>query len=383
MTLLSSSAISADQSFERLSAELAAAMGAWERDGTPWGEKAFTQFALRCFRLQYDRVEPYRRFCDRRGARPSTVADWTEIPAVPVAAFRTVPLIVGGESTAKLEFRTSGTTGGPERRGRHLVRDPALYRASMEAAFHRLVLGDRTEPPVMMSLVPPFDERTASSLAWMIDGLIARFGGPGSGHVASPSGLDSTAATDLVREAVTSDRPVCILTTTLALDAWVRRLRSEDLRWTLPAGSTVMDTGGAKGRAGIDRPEVCEGAAERLGIDRSRIVNEFGMTELQSQLYSRPTARGDRVPLLVGPPWLRTRALDPNDLSSLPDGETGVLCHFDLANAGSVCAVLTEDMGRVYGNAVEWQRRSPGAAPRGCSLATAELLAAQDVDAGG
>jgi hypothetical protein len=54
-----------------------------------------------------------------------------------------------------------------------------------------------------------------------------------------------------------------------------------------------------------------------------------------------------------------------------------VLCHLDLANVGSVCAVLTEDMGKVTDNVVEWIGRSPGAMPRGCSLATAQLLEAQ------
>jgi len=113
-------------------------------------------------------------------------------------------------------------------------------------------------------------------------------------------------------------------------------------------------------------------------------VNEFGMTELLSQLYSvpKPSSPGADSsidpPWLLGPPWLRVRALDPNDLSPLPDGEPGLLCYFDLANLGSVCAVLTEDVGRVSAGAVQWLRRSPGAPPRGCSLATAELLAAQE-----
>jgi hypothetical protein len=302
-----------------------------------------------------------------------------------VAAFRHVPLIVGGEGAAELEFLTSGTTGRPGSRGRHLVRDPGLYRASMEAAFRRLVLGVGPEevpkPDLYGSLVAPFPESRASSLAWMIDGLIERFGGPDSRYFASASGVDWEAAADFVAAADADRRPVCILTTTLALDAWIHYLRDHDRRWRLPAGSIVMDTGGAKGRKGLSRAEVRQSASERLGIDSSRIVNELGMTELLSQLYSVPGASSSTW--LKGPPWLRVRALDPNDLSPLPDGESGLLCYFDLANLGSVCAVLTEDVGRVSAGAVQWLRRFPGAPPRGCSLATAELLAAREGVASG
>ena len=368
--------------------ELTAAIRTWEEEGGEWSDAAFDDLARGAFQLQYDGIEAYRRYCERRGVTPAGVTRWTDVPPTPVAAFRHVSLIVGGERAARLEFLTSGTTGGPAGRGRHLVRDPDLYRASMEAAFHQLVLSRvrsgaappaQTPAPEMFgSLVPPFTDDGGSSLAWMIDGLMDRFGGPGSRHFAAPSGIDWDAAGEFAARAVAENRPVCILATTLALDVWVRYLRDDDQAWTLPAGSILMDTGGAKGREDFSRADVCRGAADRLGIDPARIVNEFGMTELLSQLYSV-----DEGPWLRGPPWLKVRALNPNDLEPVPDGDSGILCYYDLANLGSVCAVLTEDVGRVSGGAVQWLHRFPGAPPRGCSLATAELLAAQEDRPGG
>ena len=135
-----------------------------------------------------------------------------------------------------------------------------------------------------------------------------------------------------------------------------------------------MDTGGEKGREGLQRGRVLQGLGDQLGISSPSMVNEFGMTELLSQRYGR----GEPAVPLVGPPWLRSRVLDPVTLDEVPRGETGILCHFDLANLGSVCAVLTEDQGRVAGDGIEWVGRTHGAPPRGCSLATAELLEAQD-----
>jgi hypothetical protein len=109
-------------------------------------------------------------------------------------------------------------------------------------------------------------------------------------------------------------------------------------------------------------------------------VNEYGMTELCSQFYDDVLwtrfAGMNRERRKVGPPWLRTLVVDPATLEELPHGTPGLLCHFDLANAGSVLAVQTEDMGVLSDGRLSLIGRAPGAEPRGCALALAELLAA-------
>ena len=62
-------------------------------------------------------------------------------------------------------------------------------------------------------------------------------------------------------------------------------------------------------------------------------------------------------------------------LAPLPDGEPGLLAHFDLANAASVCPILTEDLGCVLpGRWVRLLGRAAGASPRGCSLPAERFL---------
>ena len=53
--------------------------------------------------------------------------------------------------------------------------------------------------------------------------------------------------------------------------------------------------------------------------------------------------------VILRQPWLRVRALNPTTLEPVAENETGLLAFFDLANLGSVCHVLTEDIGRVIG----------------------------------
>lgn len=364
------------RAFLEVADESLEAFRSWRASPEPWPEERLDAFARRAFELQLRANRPYRLYCERRGVGPESVRGWREVPPVPTAAFREVLLCAGDPAAAAAVFRTSGTSRGVERRGRHAVPDLALYASSAAASFaaHVLVDGSRIR---IGSLVPPFEPRRDSSLSWMADLLLDRFGAEGSRRLAGPAGFRTGAARAFVARARADGVPVCLLGTTLAFDAWTRRLEAEGVRRSLPPGSLLVDTGGAKGRPGLRRADVLERVAERLGIPTSRAVNEFGMTELLSQRYSRPAGPVERPPL-YGPPWLRTRALDPVTLEELPEDRPGLLCHFDLANLGSVCAVLTEDFGRVRGGAVVWSGRAPGAPPRGCSIATAELLAAQE-----
>lgn len=398
--------------FPALAGELARSFRSWgEADGGEpaegrppgsaevWPPGRFGELALRAFRIQFDGNRLYRRYCEARGAGPGSVTSWRDVPPVPTAVFREVGLVTGEPRGEVLAFRTSGTTRGEDRRGRHLVREPELYRASLEAAFRRFVLRADGLPPVdrprFLCLVPPFGASRASSLSWMAEAVVERFGRGGGAWAAGPDGLDLAAAGRAAGDAAAEGEPVCVLATTLALDEWTRRLEAEDAALALPPGSRIVDTGGAKGREGLRRSDVLGRAAATLGVAPRAIVNEFGMTELLSQRYSRPGGDGAGAreldsgpgapdpgaeaarpgPWLHAPPWLATRALDPVDLEDVPAGEVGILCHFDLANLGSVCAVLTEDRGRVRDDgAVRWAGRTPGSSPRGCSLATAELL---------
>lgn len=355
-----------------LADQLEAAFDAWDADPRAWPDDRFETLAQETFRLQFEANRPYARYCRALRRTPDEVTSWTEIPPVPTAAFRAVDLIVGDPGDTELRFRTSGTTGGAASRGTHLLRRPATYRAALRGPFRHAVLDGRARGRLLV-LHPPFTATSDSSLAWMFDALLEDLGAPGSRRAAPDEPDAEDRARAALEEAAADGEPVAILGTTLALAAWARRLAAADLRLELPAGSRVMDTGGAKGRDDLARDTVMRELLERLGLPEAAAVNEFGMTELLSQRYAGGLGRLAHR----GPPWLRSRVVDPVTLEERPEGEVGILCHYDLANVGSVLAVLTEDRGRAVGDAVEWLGRTPGSTPRGCSLATAELLEAQ------
>jgi len=170
----------------------------------PADDASFGALALRLFAAQYDGLPSYRAYCQRRGALPTRLRHWSEIPAVPVQAFRDVRLWWDEDGPPAAVFRTSGTTSAGARPGEHYMSAGglALYEASLLPAFRAYVLPELS-PGARSPLVPyvlgPFAEY--SSLGHMIDVVVRDcFDAP-------PRGLDALGplacifATDLALEA--------------------------------------------------------------------------------------------------------------------------------------------------------------------------------------
>jgi hypothetical protein len=133
-----------------------------------------------------------------------------------------------------------------------------------------------------------------------------------------------------------------------------------------------METGGYKGRSRTMPRAELHGLLQRhLGLDAAAIVCEYGMCELSSQAYD--TVAGAWGPRSFHfPPWARVRILSPETGAEIPAGEPGLVCICDLANAWSVAAIQTADLGVARGEGFELLGRAERAEPRGCSLMAKE-----------
>lgn len=282
------------------------------------------------------------------------------IPSVPVALFRDLPLTTFPPERAGLVFRTSGTTG--QVRGEHRLLDDRLYAASAAIGFARRV---PHAPRRVVSLCPPGPGEAPgadSSLGHMVrlfaDELVPCF---------RDGALDAARAWEALR----APGPTFLATTAFALDA----LLQADGRAELDERSLVMVTGGFKGRrVRLDADELYRALAPRLG--RPRVVGEYGMTELSSQLWTDPVPAGEVPGAFVAPPWLLVYAVDP--ITTRPVEGEGLLRFVDLANADTVAAIETMDLGVVErhpdGDRVWLRGRVEGAEARGCSLRAEDLL---------
>ena len=334
---------------------------------------AFSELALSVFRFQFQHNAPYRRYCERRSITPDTAQHWLDVPAVPTAAFKEAKLMAGDPADAELVFRTSGTTQGVAKRGVHYVLDRSIYEASLLPTFKRFVLPD-VDMMTMVSLVPEWRKGGESSLAYMISFVMQKLGSVNSFNAVSNEGVDFDRLTERLQQ---TDEPVCILGTSLAFVHWFEHLRAQQISLVLPNGSRVMDTGGFKGvQRAISSKDLRELYRELLGVTSTKVVNEYGMTEMLSQFYDLQLRDPAYAGIKGGPPWVRSAVVHPESLKPLPEGETGLLRHFDLANVFSVSAIQTEDVGIQTRDGFELLGRASGATPRGCSIAMDMFLSA-------
>ncbi len=357
-----------------------------ETSGEPWPDDVFESWAQRVFTYQFETNPVYAAYVRKRGVTPSTVAHWNDIPWVPASAFKAVPLVSGDSTRVQRVFRTSGTTDAGHR-GEHHVLDLGLYKDSLIPNMRRHLYAcgpasSQASSPVrpILSLAPAPADVPESSLSFMLgaalDGLS---GGEGGFFVTGDGVIDTVGLSEALVEAAAHGTPILLAGTAFAFVHWLEWLTERGAGFDLPPGSLIMETGGFKGRSRVlERPEFYASLSQAHGVPLEGIVNEYGMTELLSQFYEGPGAAMSGMALEdrrhVPPPWVRTRVLDPNTLQGLPIGKPGLLCHYDLANAGSVMAVLTEDLGTAVEDGFRVLGRVQGAEPRGCSLAMDDLL---------
>jgi hypothetical protein len=342
--------------------------------------ESFERLALEVFRHQFETVGAYRRYCVARSVEPDAVRSVDDIPAVSNVAFKYADLAGAERSADAAVFLTSGTTQGRERRGRHMVARPEIYRSSAIAHLRTMLFPDARRMAIL-AMHPTADVMPESSLSAMISWSIEEFGTNRILAAASRERVDAAAAIAFLGDCEARREPVCIMGTTAAFAALVSELGRHNRKLRLVSGSRMMDTGGAKGQlVPMQASEVIAQAGDLLAIAPEMVINEYGMTELCSQLYDAtsfncPGMSNPQERYKIAPPWLRVTARDPVTLQPMADGEIGMLTFFDLANVSSVSAVMTEDLGFVERGRVRVLGRLAGGEVRGCALGIGQFSA--------
>ena len=355
------------------------------------GDPQFSELALELFALQFKHNSAYRIICEARGRTPQTVEHWTQIPAVPAAAFKELELTSVAPDERMAEFRSSGTTGQKPSRHYHSAESLALYEASLWNWFKQNC-GVRSEECGVVVLTPSPEKAPNSSLVHMFEIVRQKLGGAETAFVGSLAddgawtlNFAATIAALGHHPQSAIRNPQLLLGTAFSFVHLLDHLAERDLRLKLPAGSRVMETGGYKNRSRtMPKAELHALITERLGIVRENIICEYGMSELSSQAYAVASDEW-RVASKDGaahhsslithrfsfPHWTRVQIVSPETGREVSEGESGLIRVFDLANVFSVAAIQTEDVGVRRDAGFELVGRAQMSEPRGCSLMTA------------
>lgn len=336
-------------------------------------DEQFDQMALRLFAHQFAANEPFQRFCRLRGVNVRSVKSWADIPAVPIDAFKAMPLRCEPPAAGDRIFMTSGTTRSGTR-GQHFHPLLDVYDLSMARNFaQRFMRG--TERMPMGILFPDEVAMPNSSLAHYLDLAKSAFGTGASQTFVTPHGIDLDGLWAALVAAERSGEPYALLGASFSFVHVIDALRQQGRAFQLPPGSRILDTGGYKGQSReLPLDAFYSELSQALGVPRTHCINMYGMTELSTQFYDNGNAVVPSVK--SGPHWIRSRLVDPVTGRTVPAGERGILVHCDLANFNSVTTILTEDVGLGAEGGFLLLGRAEGVEAKGCSLAVEEFVRA-------
>ncbi len=340
-------------------------------------EAEFNRLALEVFGLQCRWIPLYRRYCERRGITPEKISSWEEIPALPTNVFKVVGLTLFPSNIVKT-FMTSGTTQ-PEERGRVPYDEGGLrlMDATIREAASSFLFPDGIKTK-MLIIAPSPEMAPHMIMAYGMGRLKDYFGLPQSRFLIQPEGFDVRTLIEELRTSEKEGIPITLCGGSFGFVNFFDYCHEKGLKFRLPDGSRTLDAGGFKGRSReVKREEFVRACEEILGIRKEYSVNLLGMTEISSQFYDntlRSFHRKESMPAAkINPPWTRTVVVDPEHLQRLPDGQIGLLKHYDLANRGHILAIQTDDLGRRTPEGFEVFGRSREGTARGCSLTIDEM----------
>lgn len=325
-------------------------------------DRDFGALALGEFRHLYRASATYRAFCDAAGRTPATVERWEEIP--PVASFRLERVRERGAPVrdAVALSRRLGVTDlwrigrslHPLRRERHARR---LEATVGELLAKRYVFPDVDRMELLILLPPPV-MAPGMVMARGLARMKPRFGTPGSRFLISFMGLELA---PLVRALVRAERtgvPVCLVGATFVIDALLDACLAQGVRFALPPGSRVVDSGGFVARyTGCTKEEYFAKCRTVLGVPEGACVNALWLCESSTVYFddslrrtgsSQAGTRSKEVP-----PWARVVVVDPEQLRPVPRGTVGLLRLHDLTNRAMAISLQTDKMGYETGEGIE------------------------------
>jgi hypothetical protein len=312
----------------------------------------FSALAMAIFRRQAIQNPVYAAYLGHLKVDEAKVKTMREIPFLPISFFKS-HVLKSGEFAESFIFESSGTTGSVN--SRHYIKHISSYLANAENNF-REAYGDPSAY-CFLALLPSYLERGNSSLVAMADHLINLSQHPLGGFFL----YDFEKLHAMLSQLESQEQAVVLLGVTYALldfaEAYPMKLQH----------TIVVETGGMKGRKKeLTRAELHAFLKTNLGVET--IHAEYGMTELQSQAYSK--GEGIFRPSSTMKVLLRSTD-DPFDVweSHENQGKTGAINVIDLANEDSLSFIATDDLGRFTGDGgFEILGRIDNSDMRGCSL---------------
>jgi len=293
----------------------------------------------------------YQRYLRYLSVDPQSITQLTKIPFLPISFFKS-HTIKTGDFEPEIYYESSGTTGVQS--SRHGILSQSAYLLNAKSNFNEFY--GEIENYCVLALLPSYLERGNSSLVAMADYFIKLSKHPSSGFFLH----DLDRLHKVLEQVEKAKQPTILLGVTYALMDFAEKFPMQ-LKHTI-----VMETGGMKGRREeITRGQLHNFLCERLGVEQ--IHAEYGMTELQSQAYSKGGG------WFKGSSTMKVLLRSPDDPFEIWEAEqfpmrTGAVNIIDLANSDTISFIATDDLASFRNDgSFEITGRMDNCDIRGCS----------------
>jgi len=269
----------------------------------------------------------FRHFLELIGKLDRKINQFEDLCFLPIELFKSNE-VKTGEWNEELIFRSSGTTDSL--RSCHFIEKLGFYnevsRLCFEFHFGSL------EKYEFLALLPNYLERQDSSLVAMVSHFVNSANKLGKDVFF----IDDFKSLELKLKALNKlNKQVILFGVSFALLDFANQFN------LIHPNLIVIETGGMKGR----RREIAKTdliGQLQSGFPQSKIVSEYGMTELLSQAYALDGFNYRSHPLLK---FLITDPSDP--FLFLQNSKRGIINAIDLANIHSCSFIKTGDLGQL------------------------------------
>lgn len=346
----------------------------------PSQDGSFESLCRKLASFQMEQSNFYANLCALRDWTPQTDTGIEYIPAVPARAFKQINLTATADSPG-ITFETSGTTSGPENKGKcHYTNDDlVLMDTAIDISAQKFLFPDAAKVQTSILVLAPNPAQAPKMImVYGMQRLCRNFGDENCAFLVNQNGLDLEGLVDRLNRACVAGHPVTLIGASFGFVHLIDHFLAHKLSFKLPAGSRIMDAGGFKTKSReVTREKLLNDISALFGVPQNMCVNLLGMTEFASQFYddSVMCAFTGQTPkrLKQNSAWNRTWAVNPETLETLPHNKTGLLKHLDLANGTHPFIVQTDDIGYTTPDGFEILGRAKNAGVKGCSLTVAEL----------
>ena len=144
----------------------------------------------------------------------------------------------------------------------------------------------------MLLLTPDPAAASHSSLVHMFESVRRTHGTDASRFVGKVNSdgswiLDLSSSIEALETASTTHQPLLVMGTAFSFVHLTDALAERGIKFRLPPGSSVMETGGYKGRSrSLPKAKLYDLIMEYLRVPERAIICEYGMSELSSQAYA-------------------------------------------------------------------------------------------------